>query len=245
MQRDRVAVDVEQDGRVRRVTLPGGDLSAAAARELADVADELVEDRTVRVITLSARSGSDGFCTGPGPDLDPVAVDPVAAWARLRPPVVAAIDGRCRSVGLELVLAADIRLCTPAATFALPDLAEGRLPCWGGTQRLPRAIRPAEATAMVLLGSELDAARAAALGLVHDVVDDLGAATDAVVAGLVALGPLALELAKEAVHRGSELPLRDGLRLEGDLNHQLAATEDRAEGLAAFFDKRPPDFAGR
>jgi enoyl-CoA hydratase/carnithine racemase len=56
---------------------------------------------------------------------------------------------------------------------------------------------------------------------------------------------LALELAKEAIHRGSEMPLRDGLRLEGDLNHQLAATEDRAEGLAAFFAKRPPDFSGR
>ncbi len=66
-----------------------------------------------------------------------------------------------------------------------------------------------------------------------------------VVEQLLGAGPLALEFAKEAVHRGSELPLRDGLRLEGDLNHQLAATEDRAEGLAAFFDKRPPDFAGR
>jgi enoyl-CoA hydratase/carnithine racemase len=59
------------------------------------------------------------------------------------------------------------------------------------------------------------------------------------------VGPLALELAKEAVHRGSELPLRDGLRLEGDLNHLLQGTADRAEGLSAFFDKRPPDFAGR
>jgi enoyl-CoA hydratase len=243
VQRHHVVVDAEQGGQVRRVSLPGGALDAATARELADVADELVEDRTVRVITLSARI--DAFCTGPAGDLDPLAVDPVAAWARLRPPVVAAIAGPCRSVGLELALAADIRICSAGSSFALADVTEGRLPCWGGTQRLPRAIRPAEATAMVLLGTELDAARAAGLGLVHQVADDLAGQTDALVATLLGLGPLALELAKEAVHRGSELPLRDGLRLEGDLNHQLAATDDRAEGLAAFFDKRPPDFAGR
>lgn len=243
MQRRHVTVDSAPDGRIRRVSVPGGPLTAAVARELADVADELVEDRTARVVTLTARGG--GFCTGPGDDLDPFAVDPVAAWARLRPPVVAAVSGPCRSVGLELALVADVRVCGPDATFALPDLAEGRLPCWGGTQRLPRAIRPAEATAMVLLGTAVPAERALALGLVHDLVDDPAAAVEAVAVELAGLGPLALELAKEAVHRGSELPLRDGLRLEGDLNHQLAATEDRAEGLAAFFDKRPPDFAGR
>jgi enoyl-CoA hydratase len=243
VERHHVEIAADAGGRLRRVTIPGGALEAAVARELADVADELVEDRTVRVVTLTARRPP--FCTGPAADLDPLEVDPVAAWARLRPPVVAGIAGACRSVGLELVLAADVRLCAPDARFALPDVTEGRLPCWGGTQRLPRAIRPAEAAAMVLLGSELEAGRAASLGLVHDVADDLRAALDAASDTLLALGPLALELAKEAVHRGSELPLRDGLRLEGDLNHQLAATDDRAEGLAAFFDKRPPDFAGR
>ena len=91
----------------------------------------------------------------------------------------------------------------------------------------------------------MDAATGADWGIVHDVVDDLEAGLAAVVDQLLGTGPLALEFAKEAVHRGSELGLRDGLRLEGDLNHELAATEDRAEGLAAFFDKRPPDFAGR
>ena len=243
MERHSVEVEAASDGRVRRVTIPGGALSAVVARGLLDVADEFVEDRSVRVITLAARG--DSFCTGPGEDLDPLALDPVAAWARLRPPVVASVAGPCRSVGLELALVADVRLCDAGASFALPDLLDGRLPCWGGTQRLPRAIRPAEATAMVLLGSSLDATRAAHLGLVHEVVGDLEEATEALVSNLLTLGPLALELAKEAVHRGSELPLRDGLRLEGDLNHQLAATADRAEGLSAFFDKRPPDFAGR
>ncbi len=240
-----ITVETDTEGLVRHVTMPGGPLSAATAQALIGAAEDLYEDRAVRVVTLAARSPS--FCTGPDPDLDPLIVDPdpAAAWARIRVPVVAVLTGACHSVGLELALACDIRLAADDATFALPDLVHGRLPCWGGTQRLARAVRPAEASAMVLLGTELNAERATALGLVHHHGPDPAARAVEIAAELAARGPLALELAKEAVHRGAELPLRDGLRLEGDLNHQLAATEDRAEGLQAFFDKRPPDFAGR
>jgi enoyl-CoA hydratase/carnithine racemase len=238
-------VSTSYDGLAVDVTLPGGLWGRSIALELVEVAEELVEDRSARVITLSSRSPS--FCSGTETGFDPVAVepDPAATWARLRPPVVVAVDGECLSVGLEVALAADIRVCGPRASFGFPDLAQGRLPCWGGTQRLARSVRPAEATAMLLLGTRLDGPRAYQLGLVHEVSDDPAAAVHALSGELAARGPLALELAKEAVHRGAELPLRDGLRLEGDLNHQLAATEDRASGLAAFFDRRPPDFAGR
>lgn len=211
MQRSHVRCEADDDGALRRVTIPGGELTGVVARELADVADELVEDRSVRVVVLS--SHSEVFCSGPAADLDRFAVDPAAAWARLRPPVLTVVTGPCRSVGLELALATDIRLCDAGASFCLPDVAEGRLPCWGGTQRLGRAIRPAEATAMVLLGDELSAERAAALGLVHAVAPDVHAAAGEMARTLLGLGPLALELAKEAVHRGAELPLRDGLRL--------------------------------
>ncbi len=236
---------VSHDGAVRRVTIPGGALTEATAQALIRLGKELNEDRDVRVIALSARSST--FCSGPGPGLDPVSLDPdpAAIIAAQRATVVCAIDEDCLSVGLELVLAADIRICGPRARFGFPDLADGRLPSWGGTQRLARAVRPSEAGAMILLGTEIDSARALGLGLVHRVSDDPAAAMDDAIETLVARGPLSLEMAKEAVHRGAELPLRDGLRLEGDLNHQLAATEDRAEGLQAFFDKRPPDFAGR
>ncbi|MGI9612511.1 MAG: enoyl-CoA hydratase/isomerase family protein [Acidimicrobiales bacterium] len=236
---------VEQDGSACRITLPGGKLDAATAGWLVATITEIREDRSIRVVVLSA--DVEPFCSGPAEDLDPASFDPdpAAAIASLRPPVVAAISGACLSVGLEIALAADVRVCNDATVFGFPDLADGRLPCWGGTQRLGRAIRPAEASAMLLLGRPLSAERAASLGLVHAVGDDAQALADELAGELSERGPLALELAKEAVHRGSELPLRDGLRLEGDLNHQLAATDDRAEGLAAFFDKRPPDFAGR
>lgn len=240
-----VGLETSDDGHVANVTIPGGLLDARTAGQLVAVAHQLAEDRSVRVITLRARKSP--FCSGPAPDLDPLSIDPdpPAAWARLRPPVVMAVKGDCLSVGLELALAADIRVADAEARFGLPDLAQGRLPCWGGTQRLGRAIRPAQATAMLLLGTQLSASEAQGLGLVYDIDDNPAARVLALSAELVQRGPLSLELAKEAVHRGAELPLRDGLRLEGDLNHQLAATEDRAEGLQAFFDKRPPDFAGR
>ncbi|MFV0526737.1 MAG: enoyl-CoA hydratase/isomerase family protein [Acidimicrobiales bacterium] len=233
------------DHHVATITVPGDRWDRSAAAALIGAATGLVEDRGVRVVVV--RADAPRFCTGGAEDLDPAGFDPdpAAALARLRPPVISVIRGRCASVGFEVVLATDIRVCGPDATFVLDDVATGRLPCWGGTQRLARAVRPAEATAMVLLGTELDAPRALSLGLVHAIADDPDAEAARLAGELGQRGPLALELAKEAVHRGAELPLRDGLRLEGDLNHQLAATDDRAEGLAAFFDKRPPDFAGR
>jgi enoyl-CoA hydratase/carnithine racemase len=105
---------------------------------------------------------------------------------------------------------------------------------------------------MVLCGDALAAPAAEAAGLVWSLTadnpddpDGLDAQAMALADKLRGLGPLALEFAKEAVHRGAELPLRDGLRLEGDLNTLLATSSDRAEGLAAFFAKRPADFAGR
>jgi enoyl-CoA hydratase/carnithine racemase len=98
---------------------------------------------------------------------------------------------------------------------------------------------------MVLLGREVTGAEAHGAGLVHELADDPAARAREVAATLVERGPLALEYAKEAVRRGSELPLHDALRLEADFNHLLAGSRDRAEGLAAFFDKRPPRFEGR
>lgn len=239
-------VTVTSDGAQRHVRLSGEALSAAEARELELIAEDLAEPGTdVRVVVLTTR-GTD-FCPGPGADLDPLTagVDPVAAFAGLRIPVVAALRGRVGSVGLELALAADLRVAQPDAVLSLPDVAAGRLPCWGGTQRLPRLAGRSVANRMLLGGDRLDAEAALRCGLVHQVGTD----SDALAAGLSAqlgeLAPLALASAKEALSKGPELPLRQALELEGDLNHLLQTTSDRAEGLAAFFEKRSPRFEGR
>ena len=238
-------LEVTREGELVHIRLSGQHLGAREATELVAVAQELAEDRDIRVVVL-ASAGPD-LCPGPSRDLDPqtMSPDPASALAALRVPLVVACAGRAASVGLELVLACDVRLAAASATFALPDVADGRLPCWGGTQRLPRAVGRPRALAMVMLGEELTAHEAHRSGLVHDVVDDLDAAVDSVVATLAGQAPLALQLAKEAIARGAELPMRDALVLEGDLNHLLQTTADRAEGLQAFFDKRPPAFTGR
>ncbi len=245
MRLTEVELDRTAEDRVATIRLPGGELGSTAAVELADVATGLIEDRTVRVVVVAARG--DDFCTGPATDLDVFALrpDPASAIASLRPPVIAVLGGACRGVGLEIALAADLRVGGPGTVLALDHVRHGRLPAWGGSQRLPRAIRPGPAAGLALLGRDVGAEEANRLGLLHEVTDDPAALAGELAATLVGRGPLALEFTKEAVHRGSELPLRDGLRLEGDLNHQLAATEDRAEGLQAFFEKRPPDFGGR
>lgn len=231
--------------RVVSIRLPGGILTRRTAVELVDVLAGHAEDRSVRCVLVSA-AGED-FCTGWDPDADPadLAVDPASAIAAQRVPVVVSIQGRCTGVGLEIALAADIRIAHDESSFGLPLLSDAPLPCWGGSQRLARCVRPSVAVGMMMLGTELGAAEAARAGLAHVVTTSSADATEEVVRTLLANGPLALQFAKEAVHRGAELPLRDGLRLEGDLNHQLAVTDDRAEGLRAFFEKRPPDFAGR
>lgn len=219
-------------------------MDRATARALVELCVDVRETREPAVLVLRNAPGTD-FCTGIGFHPLELQPDPASALATVRGPVVCAISGECSGPGLEIALACDVRLCDASARFALRDALDGRLPAWGGTQRLPRAVGASRANSMLLLGAEIDAATAFEWGLTHAVEADLDDAVDRWLDDLAGAGPLALEFAKEAVHRGSELPLADGLRLEGDLNHQLAATDDRAEGLAAFFDKRPPDFAGR
>ena len=238
-----MTIDIE--GNLARITFVGGAWTLAAARDLTAAAQALVDNREVRVVIVNA-TGPD-FCAGPASDLDPFDVhpDPASALAMLRPPVIAAIDGLCLGPGLEVALATDIRIAGPGAQFALDHIQSGTLPAWGGTQRLPRCVQPGVAVGLALLGTRFDAGTAAEMGLVYSVAEDPLTESERLANKLLSRGPLALELTKEAIHRGSELPLRDGLRLEGDLNHQLAVTEDRAEGLQAFFDKRPPTFSGQ
>jgi len=162
-------------------------------------------------------------------------------------PVIAAVQGDAVSAGLELALACDVRIAGESARFALPETSLGLLPMGGGTQRLPRVVGRAKALAMILLGETLDASESLVCGLVSRVVPDerLAAEAMALAQRIADRGPLAVRYAKEAVSRGVEMPLEQALRFETDLTVILQTTEDRAEGVRAFLEKRRPQFKGR
>ena len=229
------------------LVLPGAPLDRRAALELEDALGELAEDDSdqVRVIVLTA-AGVD-FCPGAAEDLraDTSGLDPPSRLLASRRPVVAAISGACRSVGMAIALAADIRIVAATTRFALPEVSEGSLPGWNAAWLTARVVGAARATPIVLLGEEVGGEEAVAMGLAHQLAADPAARATEMAQLLAARGPLALEYTKEAVWRGAGLPLGEALRLEADFNHLLQASSDRAEGLAAFFEKREPRFAGR
>lgn len=161
-------------------------------------------------------------------------------------PVIACIEGNAVGAGLELVLACDIRIAVEGALFSIPDVAMGVVPFAGGTQRLPRLAGRAKALEMILLGEPIGAVHALACGLVNDVrpPGDVRPAAERLAAAVASRGPLAVRYAKEAVLRGLDMPLEQALRYETDLTVILQTTQDRAEGVQAFLEKRPPRFAG-
>ena len=169
--------------------------------------------------------------------------DPAALLASFPAPTVAVWNGPAIGAGAELVLAADIRVIGPDARMAFPEVGAGSLPCWGGTQRLPRAGGAALALRLLVIGEVADSALLTNSGLALGATDPVADGTE--LARRLALGaPRAQEAARDAVHRGLDVTLSDGLRLESDLNLVLSTTTDRAEGIAAFFDKRAPRFTG-
>ena len=222
---------------------------------LADAAAEIAAD-TDRIRVAVVRAAGADFCAGWGADAlaEPEGVEGVPALAAgiealaaVPQPTLAAIHGRALSAGLELALACDIRIAAADAIFSMPETERGVLPRAGGSQRLPRAIGRAHALRLLLLGEQIDAAEALRIGLVSRVhARDALPGEAAALAGVIASrGPIATRLAKEAVHRGSELSLEQALRYELDLTLLLQTTADRAEGVRAFAAKRPPHFIGR
>jgi len=169
--------------------------------------------------------------------------DPAALLAEFPAPTVAVWNGPAIGAGAEVVLAADIRVIGPDATMAFPEVGAGELPGWGGTQRLTRAGGAALALRMLVAGETVDAAALAQSGLAVCVADPV-AEGHALARQLAHGAPRAQQAARDAVHRGLDLTLRDGLRLESDLNLLLSTTDDRAVGIDAFFEKRPPEFTG-
>lgn len=161
-------------------------------------------------------------------------------------PVIAAVNGYCLGGGMTLLMATDIRLAVPHATFSLAEVKRGVVAGNGGTQRILSQLPYAIGMEMLLTGEAIDAETAARWGLVNRVVpaEGLMDAARQTAARIAANAPLAVQAAKELAVRAREMPLGAGLRLEQIVNRMLQFTEDAVEGPKAFAEKRPPDFKG-
>ena len=162
-------------------------------------------------------------------------------------PVIAAVNGFALGGGCELAMACHIRLASDAAKFGQPEVKLGICPGYGGTQRLPRLVGTGRALQLLMTGEIIDAAEALRIGLVNRVVTsgELLPTADALLRQMLANAPLALSACIDAVLRGTETSLEDGLALEAAHFGVLASTQDMAEGTRAFLEKRAPAFAGR
>ena len=238
----------EKKGQVCDITLNrpqlGNAINTQMTRELADVCRMINQDEEISVVILKGAGGA--FSSGSEPQEWEAGCDASRALASLERVAIAAIDGDALGEGLELALACDIRIATERARFCLPHTAYGLIPGGGGTQRLPRLVGKGKALEMVLTAEPFDAQEAFRIGLVSKVVspEELLQEAEEWAKRIITCGPIALRYAKEAVNKGLDLTLEQGLRLEADLYFLIQTTEDRMEGIRAFLEKRPPQFKG-
>ena len=225
-------------------------------QRLAGALEELDADPSVRCIVLTG-AGERAFAAGADikelAEQTPItlttsrAFEPWERIDRIGLPIVAAVRGYALGGGCELAMACDLIVAGEDAVFGQPEVRLGVIPGAGGTQRLTRAVGKARAMEIVLTGRHLPAREAAAMGLVTTVVPaetTLAAAVD-LAARIAGQAPLAVRAAKQAILRASELPLSAGLASERRAFFSLFASEDQAEGMAAFAEKREPRWTGR
>jgi enoyl-CoA hydratase len=242
----------EKKEHVVRLTLnrprAGNTINLELANELVDACRAVNQDDEVRVVILTG--AGEAFCIGF--DLTELrqgensASLSASAIAGINCPLIAVINGDALGAGLELALSCDIRICSENARFGFPETSYGLIPGGGGTQRLPRIVGKGKATEMILTAEPVDAAEACRIGLVSRVVPSqkLHDEAEEIARKLIARAPIAVRYAKEAVNKGMDLTLAQGLRLEADLSFLLQTTKDRAEGIKAFIEKRKATFRG-
>ena len=233
-------------------------LSRALVKELGAAFDRVAEDPAIRAAIVTG-AGDKAFVAGAdigelaalsATEMRQYALDGQRVFRRLETagkPSVAAVNGFALGGGLELALAATVRVASETAKLGQPEVKLGLIPGFGGTQRLPRLVGRGRALWMLLSGEPIDAAEAWRIGLVNAVAPQaelLGAAR-AWLEKVLQNGPLAVRLAMEAVDMGLDGGVEEGLQLEAALFGASAATEDRREGTRAFLEKRAPAFTGK
>ncbi|MBS0327170.1 MAG: enoyl-CoA hydratase/isomerase family protein [Proteobacteria bacterium] len=228
-------------------------VSMVEREQLRVVFEALDADERVRVIVLRAQgphfsSGGDiaGFLAAPPEHVSRLAWN-VAAPARCTKPVIAATRGYCFGVGFELALACDFRLATDTTRYALPEQKLGQIPGSGGSARLQKMVGLTRAKDIVMRSRRITGVEANAWGVATDCVPDaeLEKATAALVAELVAFSPLAQRTAKRLLNETEDALLSTAIDLEGHCYSRLRSSDDFAEGVRAFGEKRPPRFDGR
>ena len=222
------------------------------AEEIREACRRLNEDEECRLVTVTGtgdffsagRTRVDGGEGSPAERMERLKV--ADSLASLLMPVLIVLNGDALGHGLELALAGDLRICSEAAHLALWEPGQSAVLWDGGTQRLPRLVGTAWALDMALTGRNLNGTEALRIGLVNRVfsTSELETAARDLAEQMLAAAPIAARYAKEAVRKGMDLSLDQGLRLEADLSVIIQSTDDRSEGLASFKERRQPRFTG-
>jgi enoyl-CoA hydratase/carnithine racemase len=255
-------VRFEKKGAIAYVTLNRpkvlNALNKATIADLGKVFEDARDDPAVLGVILTG-AGDKAFAAGA--DISEMANDtPTEAQEKTRlgqrlttlienlgKPVIAAVNGFALGGGCELAMACTIRLAVETAKFGQPEVTIGIIPGFGGTQRLPRLVGKGRALQLILSADMIDAHEAYRIGLVNEVVakDNLIPRAEAILNKINANAPTAVKLAIEAANRGLDVTLAEGLNIEASLFTHCFATEDRKEGVAAFREKRKPNFQGK
>jgi enoyl-CoA hydratase len=221
-----IFTNIESQSDLRAIILTGaGDKAFCAGTDIT----ELTKLSTIQALELTERGQS--LCN---------LIDSCCV------PVIAAVNGIAAGAGCELALACHMRMASPGASFSLPETRLGIIPGYGGTQRLAREIGSGRALEIILTGRTVRAEEALRIGLANRVTatGNLLSEAESLAREISNLAPLAIRACLEAVTRGIELPLAEGLALESQLFSSLFATKDMREGTRAFLEKRSPVFTG-
>ena len=237
-------------------------LGGSLRDDLHDAITRSAADPEVRVMIITG--AGKGFCSGG----DVKAMNEAKEGRRERPfmekiapgrdrtllamreapqPIIAAVNGAAAGAGMNLALGCDIRLASTAAKFSQAFVKRGLHPDWGGTYFLPRVVGMAKAAELIFTGAVIDAAEALRLGIVSQVLppEELLPAARALAGAIAAGPPIAIRLAKRGLYRNAESDLRTALEYETFAQNTCFETEDAAEGIKAFVEKRAPQFRGR
>src|SRR2546425_4379144 len=219
--------DARDDSEVRGVVFTGaGDRSFAAGADISEMANDT--PLTAEEKTRSGQALTDLI-------------------ENLGKPVIAAVNGFALGGGCELAMACSIRIAAESAKFGQPEVKLGVMPGYGGTQRLPRLVGRGRALKLILSGDIIDAAEAYRIGLVDELVPDVHVIerAETVLKKIIANAPLSVKYALEAVNKGLETSVAEGLLIEASLFAVCASTDDKKEGTSAFLEKRAPKFQGK